>query len=191
MTTWAQLLSDIRSDLQDVSANPRYPDTLLFLYAKDAILDYSQWLPRRLDRVEIQPVGEAYPLPVDFLDDILVEYPLDHMLERRQERPGYKYRTSLKPNRYYLEGGNLYLNGPASDPVYLTYHATHSLPASEADQTFLLTIPDKDLELIRLYAKAKAYGQTRGRQANLDRFKQKGVRDDNPIQPEVEDLMAE
>ena len=37
--------------------------------------------------------------------------------------------------------------------------------------------------------KARAYGQMRNRQAALDRFKPTGKRDDNPLEPEVEDLM--
>ena len=54
----------------------------------------------------------------------------------------------------------------------------------------MLDIPDPDLELIRLYVKAKVYEQMRSRTAALDRFKLgSGSRDDNPIAPEVADLM--
>jgi hypothetical protein len=55
-----------------------------------------------------------------------------------------------------------------------------------------MTVPDADLELIRLYVKAKVYAQMRSRQASLDRFKVgSGVRDDNPLHPEVEDVWAD
>jgi hypothetical protein len=41
-----------------------------------------------------------------------------------------------------------------------------------------------------LYVKAKVYEQMRSRQASLDRFKLgNGARDDNPLTPEVDDLM--
>ena len=55
---------------------------------------------------------------------------------------------------------------------------------------FVFEVPDADLELIRLYVKAKVYEQMRSKQAALDRFKLgSGSREDNPIAPEVEDLM--
>ena len=76
--------------------------------------------------------------------------------------------------------------------VYLTYEARHTLPADEDDTTFLLSVPESDEELIRLYVKAKISEQTRTKQATLDRFKQgSGRRDDNPLEPEVGDLMGE
>ncbi len=47
-----------------------------------------------------------------------------------------------------------------------------------------------DEELIRLYVKAKATEQIRTQQSSLDRFKPgNGGRDDNPMNPEVRDLM--
>jgi hypothetical protein len=65
-------------------------------------------------------------------------------------------------------------------------------PASPDDNTFSLTIPIADEELIRLYVKAKASEQLRTQQANLDRFKLgNGDRQDNPLLPEVNTLMVE
>lgn len=197
MATWTELLAEIRSDLQDVPAegsNPKWSDNMLYLYTKDAIRDYSIWFPKRQDRVEISLSGERYPLPNDFIEDITVEQPLNTYLVKRPNRPGAQYQTSSSPHFYYIQGGNLYLSSLPEGPIYLTYFSTHTIPAmtdngeTDADET-ALTIPDADLELIRLYVKAKVYSQVRGRQSALDRFKVSGKRDDNPLLPEVEDLM--
>jgi hypothetical protein len=194
MYTWTQLLADIRSDLQDTGAAPRFTDQMLFLYVKDAIRDYSQWFPRRMDQVALtlDPSGAFYALPSDYVEDIEVEAPADRFLERRQEHPGLRYGQYLNPFYYWTESAKLYLDCKSyADQLLLTYFAVHPVPASETDTVFSMTIPDLDIELIRLYVKAKAMGQTRSRQANLDRFKAKGTRDDNPLRPEFEDLMTE
>lgn len=193
METWESLLADIRADLQDVSPNPRWGDDILFVYTKDGVRDYSTWFPRRIDRMEIEPVASnqaQYPLPLDFIDDVHVECPLDTFLERRLDRPGVKYRSSSL--YYYIQGGNLYLAGsPLDRKIYLTYLASHPVPASIDDKEFVFTVPDADIELLRLYVKAKVHGQMRQRQAALDRFKVVGNRADNPIRPEVDDLWGE
>lgn len=190
MVTWADLLADLRIDLQDASDNPKYSDQTLFLYTKDAVRDYSTWFPRRNDHLELTLTNGSYPLPADFLEDIHVECPADTFLEKRYEQPGVTFRKTIRPAYYYVHGGNLYLSAATSDAVFLTYLATHPVPISEADLGFVLTIPEADLELVRLYVKARTIGQLRARQAALDRFKVTGQRDDNPLLPETGDLMA-
>ncbi len=191
METWGTLLADIRADLQDTNtANPRWPDDTLYVFAKDAIRDYSVWFPRRLDRVVLTPVDGIYPLPLDLIEDIQVECPLDTLLERRLDRPGVKYRKNSL--FYTIQGGNLYLKGsPLGDTLYLTYLASHPVPASKDDTVFVVTIPDADIELVRLYVKAKVIEQMRQRQAGLDRFKPVGDRQDNPLTPEATHLWGE
>ncbi len=196
--TWDELLADIRADLQDTGTTPRWSTKMLYLYAKDAVRDYSTWFPARTDRFEILPLegkppsGVIYPLPVDYVEDITVECPLDTYLERRANRPGAKYPRTEKPLAYFISGGNIYPSSPTDEAVYLTYFATHPVPASEDDLAFQFTVPLADIELIRLYVKAKVYGQMRGRQSALDRFKVgTGARDDNPLTPEVTDVMAD
>ncbi len=194
MTNWAEFLADLRSDLQDTtSATPRWTDKVLWVYAKDAIRDYSTWFPKRIDRYAMTLTAGTRALPLDFLVDIHVESPKDTYLERRKEIPG----TKLKAGKYYfVEGGNLYLGSP-SDEVYLTYQASRPVPPDPTvvvdpppEEEFVFEISDADMELIRLYVKAKVYEQMRSRTAALDRFKLgSGKRDDNPLQPEVADLM--
>jgi len=190
MLTWNELLAEIRADLQDDrAATPRWSDKVLYIYAKDAIRDYSTWFPLRLDRLELARLGNSFPLPTNFIEEIHVEAPLDTFLEKRSERSGVRYRPN--PHAYILSGGRLYAE-TAEPCLYLTYFAAHPVPASETDSPFALSIPETDIELIRLYVKAKALGQMRSRQAALDRFKAtSGKRDDNPLGPEVEDLYGE
>lgn len=195
METWGSILVDIRADLQDNGASPRWSDDVLYVYAKDGIRDYSTWFPRRIDRFGLTLTEGAlapqatYPLPLDFIEDIQVECPAGFLLERRLDRPGVKYR----PNRlyYFIQGGSLYLSGAALDAPLLTYLASHPVPASKEDTAFTLTVPDADIELVRLYVKAKVYSQMRGKTATLDRYRPVGDRQDNPMQGEVLDLWGE
>ena len=190
METWGTLLADIRADLQDTSEKPRWANDTFYVYAKDALRDYSLWFPRRIDRMELTSLEGKYPLPNDFIEDIQVECPLNTLLERRLDRPGVKYRRN---NLYYfIQGGSLYLAGtPLGERVYLTYLASHPVPGSSAEMDFVLTVPDADIELVRLYVKAKIYGIMRGKTATLDRYKPVGDRQDNPLQPETDDLWSE
>jgi hypothetical protein len=186
---WTQLLAEIRADLCDESTTPRWSDRVLYIYAKDAIRDYSMWFPKRVDREALALTEGSGPLPHDYLEDISVEAPRDTFLEKRQDRPGVRYPASKR--FYSISGGRLYVD--CTEPAaFLTYFATHPVPASEADGEFALSVPEADIELVRLYVKAKAYGQVRGRQASLDRFKAtSGARDDNPLIPETENLYDE
>jgi hypothetical protein len=205
MTTWTEFLAEIRADLKDDGATPRFSDKMLYVYTKDAVRDYSIWFPRRLDAVVLSPVGASYPLPANFISEIHVETAVGSFLERRAERPGTRFPNRKQPIYYFIQGGNLYVVcptvvSPLAD-IKLTYLATHAIPVSETDVAdpdatppypgFTFTIPDADIELIRLYVKAQLYIQMRTRQSALDRFKERGSRDDNPLQPETLDLMRD
>jgi hypothetical protein len=194
MSTWGDLLADIRTDLRDTgTTNRRWTDESIYLWAKDAMRDYSLHFPVRVDQELLTESGGAYALPSHLIAVLEVECPLGRFLEPRNQRPGVQYSFSgQKAYRYHLKGGSLYLEGSPLDGenVYLTYQAFHSLPASAAATSTALTIPPEDEELIRLYVKAKANEQIRGQQANLDRFRLgSGERTDNPLEPEVANLM--
>jgi len=191
---WNDYLAEMRADIQDTGTTPRWTDKMLYVYTKDAIRDYSTWFPLRTDRkvMTLSTDGLSYPLPADYIEDICVECPQDRYLEKRPNRPGTLYRKTGFSFSYYTSGGNLYISSPAAagDNVLLTYYSCHPIPASEVDSTFAFTVPDSDIELIRIYTKAMLYQQMRSKQAALDRFKLgTGKRDDNPLMPEVGDLM--
>jgi len=191
MTTWADLLADLRSDLQDESTTkPKWSDATLYRFTKDGVYDYSIWFPQRKNRVELSldGTGSYYVLPTDFVEDITLENPLDRFLEKREDIPGRKYADTYRPVNYFVQGQALYLNGTAlsDEGVYLTYNALHDVPTSEADTTFVFTVPERDLELIRLYARAMIHEQMRSKTARLDRFDPgSGRRDDNPLAKET------
>ena len=188
--TWASFRSNVRAYLKDTGDTPRYSDSLIYLYTCDALRDYSNWFPRII-RVEIDPVSGAYPLPSDFLDVRYVEYPDGTYLKSRVARPGYKFRSQSAPTLYWQVDNALKLNAVAKNSIFLTYGGSHAQPATNADDTFVLTVPQGDLEVLNLYVRAQCLGQTRSRQSNLDRFKRTGRRDDNPMLPETETLMDE
>lgn len=188
---WSEFLDEMRVDIQDTGPTPRVTDKALWMYAKDAVRDYSSWFPLRIDREGIPVSNGAFPLPLRFIEEIHVEAPLDTHLRRHTPQPGSKYNAPSSAECYAIQGRGLYVPGPTPGTVYLTYHATHPVPTSESDAEFEFTVPDGDIELIRLYVKARAFGMMRTRQATLDRFKPVGARDDNPLQPETENFMSE
>jgi hypothetical protein len=159
------------------------------MYIKDAIRDYSMWFPRRIDRFELVEANGHYALPSDFVREIDVESPEDTYWIKKVERPGVRFTTG---KFYFIDGGNLYLGEDTDDEVELSYLAVHDVPTSETDLTFELSIPDRDIELIRIYVRAQVHIQMRSKQARLDRFEAgSGRRDDNPLLPETTNLMDE
>jgi len=188
----AELLSACRIDLQDTGATPRWPDATLYVFLCDAIRDYSNWFPRRIDRVLLTESNGAYPLPSDYVEVVTVESPIGTYLSKRCPVPGAVYTNDPSPRYYTVDAGSLYLYGSPASGVYLSYKAVHSFPTSETDVEWVCSIPDRDIELIRLYVSAKAHMQMRGKQSRLDRFDMgSGRRDDNPVTPETTNLMDE
>lgn len=194
MTTWGDLLADIRTDLKDTSASPRWSSDTLFLYAKDAIRAYSADLPKLVYREALAASNGSFPLPGSFIAVISVESAEGETLEKLDIRPGVSRRLPTRATRFFTAGGRLYLDLPPAngDTVLLTYQAVHDLPTSKDDLAMALSVPTEDEELIRLYVRAKAIEQMRTAQSGLDRFKPgSGDRDDNPLAPEFHNLMAE
>lgn len=197
MTTWGTLRTAIREELKDVTEGKyRWSDALLFLYVKDALNDYSLWFPDREDRKVLVLSADHYTLPVDYVEVLYMECPADRYLEQRRPRPGVRYPSrSGKPFFYHIQGGKLYLDVPSSEDVLMTYNKVHEAPDTVDDDTHTLTVPVTDEELIRLFILAKCYGYLRSRQSAMDRYKDRSqsgsTRQDNPLHPEVEDLMAE
>jgi len=189
MSTWATLLADIRVDLKDEAATKRWSDAALYLWAKDAIRDYSLNFPQMKYSEQLTLNSGSYALPSDFLEVISVEYPAGRYLDRRFERPP---QSETYPTRYYISGGRLYLDASPTGDAYLNYEAMHPVPSSATDTSFAITIPEMDEELLRLYIKGKAIEQIRSAQSNLDRFKLgSGDRDDNPLLPETNQVMRD
>ena len=193
--TWAGFLSSVRAYLRDDGDNKKFSDELIYFYTRDAIRDYSHWFPH-VKRVTVQPTDGVYPLPMGTADIISVECPEGTFLSRRLTRPGRRYRDVNRPTHYWVDATGINVNSVDAQPIKLTYAGMHDVPEfnfSDEFETFdyAFTVPGKDMELLNLYVRAQCLGQTRSRQANLDRFKRTGRRDDNPMHLETQTLMDE
>ena len=194
---WGDLLTELRVDIDDTSATPKFSDKLLFTYLRDAVSDYSQFLPLVFEDAQLTQDTDnpkKFALPADFIEDISVSCPAGRYLEPRRGRLGTKVAQSATPLFYHTDSNSLlYLDAdPGEDAVLLSYKALHPLPTSESDVTFKFTIPDANMELIKLYMVAKVNAKIRNVQARLDRFKlTAGSRSDNPMSEEVEDFFEE
>lgn len=190
---WSEFLAEIRVEVGDTAATPRFTDAVLWSYTRDAIIDISRYpsLARRVDRVTltVDPVDPCkFVLPDDFLSELYVECPLDTVLEPRQMKLGQR-RISGRLSTYFTDRAYLYLNGVPTGDVVLTYLASHPYPANADDLTFVFTNPQRDNELVRLYVLGRVLKWMRVQQSKLDRFKAtSGARDDNPMFPETIDL---
>jgi hypothetical protein len=194
---WGDLLSELRVNIEDTSETPKFSDKLLFTYLREAVSDFSQFMPLTYEDVELTRDTDnpkKHTLPVDFIDDVSVSCPAGHYLEPRRGRLGTKVAVSSRPLFYHTDSSRyLYLDAdPVEDVVLLSYKALHPLPTSETDLEFVFTIPDANMELIKLYMEGKVNTKIRNSQARLDRFKiGSGSRTDNPMESEVEDFFDE
>lgn len=194
-TTWSSLLNAVRAELGDNGAKQRWSDSVLYTWTCDGVRDYSLTLPLRKSASLTDMVGSGYTLPTDYIDALFVESPLGTTLTKRLMAPGYRYQSRTDyPTQYWVDGTELYMNGSApddEDPL-LYYYAVHTTPSDVDDEAFTFSVPDRDIELIRLYVKSRALQQIRTSTAMLDRFKVgSGPRTDNPIAPEVDSFMDE
>jgi hypothetical protein len=192
MTTYAQLLSDIRVDLKDPTGS-KFDNESLYIWIKDAIKDYSGWFPLQVDRLGMSLDSDyAADLPADFMLAYNVECPENTFLEKKFPAGGVKFTNPSSPTLYHISGGRLVLDAAPPGDCLLTYGALHTIPATYLSTTTLMSVPPQDEELVRLYVIAKANEQTRTKQTSIDRFKLgAGRRDDNPVALEVSTLMDE
>jgi hypothetical protein len=194
---WGDLLSELRVDIDDAGAAPKFSDKLLYTYLREAVSDYSQFLPLVFEDVELAQDTDnpkKFALSANFIEDISVSCPAGHYLEPRRGRLGTKVAPSATPLFYHTDSNRfLYLDAdPGKDAVLLSYKALHPIPASESEVDFVFTIPDANMELIKLYMEGKVNTKIRNTQARLDRFKlTAGSRSDNPMSEEVEDFFDE
>ena len=190
---WGAFLTELRSELNDEGATPKFSDDLLYTFLRDGIWAVSEWLPRDFGRV-VLTAEEADPkkfaLPADFIEEYLVEVPEDNALSMRFVRPGVRRSTSARPLFYWTNAGFLFLDAePGANAVLISYYGVHGIPAASDDLTFELTVPLRDVELLKIYILGRAYQRERSKQSMLDRFKLgTGDREDNPVSNEVNEF---
>jgi hypothetical protein len=193
---WGALLTEIRTvDIDDAGATPKFTNGALYAYLREAVNDYSQFLPLR--KMDIVLVSDAenpkkFLLPADFQAEASVALG-GRLLEPQRGRLGTNAAPGNRPFFYRVENRSaLYLDADPGDvDVVLSYDAFYPIPANPDDVTFELTIPAADIDLIKLYIEGKVNAKIRNAQARLDRFKLgNSARTDNPMSNEVEDFFA-
>ena len=193
---WGAFLSELRGELNDTGTTPKFSDDLLYVFFRDGVWALSEWLPRDFGRVELTAETtdtKKFALPADFIEEYLVESPLDSALTFRFVRPGVRRTQSARPLFYWTSAGYLFIDAdPGDNAVLISYYGVHGIPASATDVSFELTVPIRDVELLKLYILGRAYQRERSRQSMLDRFKLgTGDRQDNPVTPEVNEFMQQ
>jgi hypothetical protein len=193
---WGDFLMELRTELSDAGATPKYSDELLFSYLRGGIVSLSEWLPRDFSRVELTASADnakQFALPPDFIEEYLVECPADNALSFKHARPGVRRTSSSRPLFYWVNAGNLYLDAdPGDSALLLSYYGLHGVPTDASDTSFELTVPLRDIELLQLYILGRTFQRERSRQSMLDRFKlTTSDRTDNPITPEVNDFLVQ
>jgi hypothetical protein len=193
---WGALLAEIRTvDIDDASETPKFSNAALYAYLREAVSDYSQFLPlRKVDAVLVSDAGnpKKFALPADFLSEVSVALG-GRLLEPQRGRLGTNAVPGSRPFFYRVENKSfLYLDAdPGEVSVVLTYDALHPIPSGPDDVAFELAIPLADIDLIKLYIEGKVNAKIRNAQARLDRFKLgNSARTDNPMASEVEDFFA-
>jgi hypothetical protein len=194
---WGALLTEIRTvDIDDAGATPKFTNAALYAYLREAVNDYSQFLPlRKMDVTLVSDAGnpKKFALPADFMAEVSVALG-GRLLEPRRGRLGTNATPGSRPFFYRIENKSaLYLDAdPGAVEVVLSYDAFHPIPATADDAAFeFVTFPLADIDLIKLYIEGKVNAKIRNAQARLDRFKLgNSARTDNPMTNEVEDFFA-
>ena len=112
---WGALLEEIRTvDIDDAGETPKFADKALYAYLREAVGDYSQFLPlRQVNVLLVQDVDnpKKFALPADFLSEVSVACPADHLLEPQRGRLGTNVYPGSRPFFYLVENKSaLYLD---------------------------------------------------------------------------------
>jgi hypothetical protein len=191
-TTWGELETAIRVSIGDPAGDSqRYAEAELLEYVKDAIRDYSVQFPvfTRLEITELTVAPVSFAIPDDCLSIIGVEVGWGGRLKCWvPKNEPYAQTSGMPPAFYYIEGDTIYLNGdPGAKTTYLLYRRARALPAESAD---VIEAPDTDLDLITAFAMARCQLRIALQAAPIDRWREDGRRDDNPLLEPYKELMA-
>jgi hypothetical protein len=183
MTTFAQLKTKVRNAVKDNSTNPastpKVSDEELLDYATYALADYSRHFPIEKLLV-VDPPAQAIARPDDMVPGEkslkLVEVGSGKFLTRVTLSEGAA--LPAVGDYYCWRGGQVVLSATPQSAVTLHYHGLHPYPAADEDA---LSVPLADEELIVTYMAALFHRKLGTVAAKLDRFRESGARDDNPL----------
>jgi len=177
--TLAELVEKARNFVKDTGS--KVTDTELVDYASYALADYSFNFPRKLVASGELTATQSKPedaLPGPSIDLIEVDDEVFTFAEFGQ------FPTS--GSFWYWRGETIYLTATPATSVYLHYRGAYLLPddpitGDEVEDETDLGVPVQDEELLVIYMAAKFHQKVGTVAAKLDRFKERGERDDNPL----------
>lgn len=171
MTSLADLSTRVLQAIDD-AGEATWTAAMIKNWIKDAIRDYSQYFPRRLQGTITTAAGDhQYDLPDGCTELLLVEYPTgedppEYLHYRSRSHPDFWRSTGYYDYHRNLDGTNvdeiILSDSPAADEtITVTYLATHTIPSLDAD---VLTIPAYHEPLIILYAIMSAWQHRLGKE---------------------------
>jgi hypothetical protein len=179
MTTLAELQTKVRNFVKDVNDTPKVSDEELAEYIGYALADYSYHFPRML--VAEYEAAALLDVPTDMVpDENSVEgvEVSSELWTKAEIGQGEKFPTTGK--FWYWRGSQVALASLPSVSIYLHYRGLHAFVAPEEGDA-VLSVPKANEELLVIYAAAKFHQKIGTVAAKLDRFKERGERDDNPL----------
>jgi hypothetical protein len=156
MTTRAELRESLRNLLADKT---QWRDTLINGWINDAIRDYSHSLPRLATSTISMSTGtQSYNVASYNIQAVrAVEYPAGETPRRLLARLSRAQQAFDGGPYYDIKADNsiLYIGeAPAAgESLLIEYDTLHTVPASDAA---VLTVPDRHIELLRLFVVWKA-----------------------------------
>jgi hypothetical protein len=180
MTTFAQLKTKVRNAVKDTNPDTqKVSDDELLDYCGYALADYSLYFSRHSLLVVDPPTATIAP-PGDMVpgENSLkyVEVGSGTFLTKVQLGEGITLPTI--GDYYCWRGGQVSLSATPQSVVTLHYQALHPTPDADDD---VLTVPRADEELVVTYMAALVHRKLGTVAAKLDRFREAGKRDDNPL----------
>ena len=192
MTTLTVLVANARLFLKDAT---KVTDDELISYAGDAVVAYSYDFPKT-KVAAVTPAANLITIPTDALPTntvIALEAGGEMWPEIPMHEMGGVFPTTGK--QWYWYGEQLKLATTPSSTVYLHYSAIRTIPVAYVPEVLVppavhdplypaeaaIDVPRADEEMIVLYMAVKFHQKIGTVAAKLDRFREKGSRDDNPM----------
>ncbi len=171
--------------------SPKFPDNEINVNIREAIGMINRYV-RRPTILETTSNTLNRKMLESFHDVAAVSF-YDVNREVWQEIPKYSRRTRTNTNvdRYWeISAGGLRLVGSFSEGIKLQIEGETSYPVPLRD-TDTLDIDPQDYDVLTLYAQGKCMLRVAAQSAQLDRWKEEGKRNDNPITPIAKMMLTE
>lgn len=182
--TWADLFSDLKVFL---GTSQQWEEGELMLYTNWAIRTYSDFFPQETSTTLTTDGSlQEWDTPSGFLSVNRVAFyeggdDEPRFLEEIQIKPGTEFYdvSSQYPLMWHVEAGKFKLTSApdSNDVLTLHYFSKHTEMAASGT---VLTVPDRDIELLCLYVASRATARVSVDDARLSRWDQSGMDSGNP-----------